>query len=523
MPQVIASPETRVIQSINPATGELLAEFPSATAEQIRGAVQAARAAQRQWSRISVEERVRCLRRFRQELFACRHEFAELITRENGKPLAEALVAELLVTLDVAAYYARRGPAMLAPERVPHANPAAWLKRGSLHFAPLGVVGIIAPWNYPLSIPAGQAIPALLAGNAVVLKPSELTPLAALELARVWRRAGLPEALFAVLPGDGSSGAALLDSGIDKLIFTGSVATGEKVAAAAAGLRLPVLLELGGKDPMIVLEDADLEAAAGAALWGGLMNCGQTCISVERIYVAQPIAAAFTEALVEKCRKLKLGNGLDPDVEVGPLIRERQVRVVEEQVAEARAGGARLLAGGRRSPLGPLFYEPTVLERVEHSMRVMQEETFGPLLPVMACSSEAEAVRLANDSEFGLSASIWTRDPERGRRLAAQVQAGTVMVNDALSYFGIAEAPHGGVKASGSGRTHGRLGLMEMVRIQYVEVDLLPRRPKPWWFGYDGALARDLDGFVRLLHAPSWAARLGALPAALRSLFHRKL
>jgi len=512
-----------MVQSINPATGELLAEFPCATQEQARAVVVAARAAQKDWARLPVEARARYLGRFRQELFAGRREFAELITRENGKPLVESLLTELLVTLDAARLFARRGPRWLRPERVPHSNPVTWLKRGRLHYEPLGVVGIISPWNYPLSIPAGQAIPALLAGNAVVLKPSELTPLAALELERVWQRAGLPSGLFTVLLGDGSTGAALLGSGVDKLIFTGSVATGAKVAAAAAGLRIPVLLELGGKDPMIVLDDADPQAAASAALWGGLVNCGQTCISIERIYVARRLAAAFTEALVEKCRRLKLGNGLDPDVEIGPLIRERQVRVVEGQVGEAMSRGARVLAGGRRSSLGPLFYEPTVLAQVDHNMRVMREETFGPVLPVVPFDDEAQAVRLANDSEFGLAASIWTRDLERGRRMAAQIEAGAVMVNDVVSYFGICEAPHGGVKSSGLGRTHGRLGLMELVRVKYVDVDPLPRLRKPWWFGYEPALTRDMDDFLRLLHAPGWVARLGGIPGAVRSLFYRKL
>lgn len=512
-----------MVQSINPATGELLLELPSATEEQVRDAVEAARAAQKIWAQSNVSERARYLRRFRDELFLCRRAFGELITRENGKPLAESLLSEILVTLDAAAYFAAEGPSLLRPEHIPHRNPVAWAKRGTLRFEPLGVVGIISPWNYPLAIPAGQAIPALLAGNAVILKPSELTSLVALELAEVWRRAGLPEGLFTVLAGDGSAGAALGAAGLDKLIFTGSVATGARVAALAAERHLPVLLELGGKDPLIVLDDADPETAACAALWGGLMNCGQTCISIERIYVARRLLSAFTESLVEKCRRLKLGNGLDPDVEVGPLIRERQVRVVEEQVADALARGARLLCGGRRSSLGPLFYEPAVLANADHTMRVMREETFGPVLPIMAFDDDAEAVRLANDSEFGLAATIWTADRRRGRRLATQLEAGAVIVNDTVSYFGLCEAPHGGVKASGTGRTHGRPGLMEMVRVKYVEVDLLPRWRKPWWFGYDASLARDLDSFVSLLHDPSWMARLKRLPGTVRALFHKKL
>lgn len=512
-----------LIQSINPATGELLAELPCSTNEQVHAAIESARAAQKDWAAIGAAGRARYLLRFRQELFLRHRQFAELITRENGKPLAESLVAELMVTLDAAAWFAAEGPSLLRPERVPHSNPAAWLKRGTLHYEPLGVVGIISPWNYPLAIPAGQAVPALLAGNAVVLKPSELTTLAALQLAETWRSAGLPEGLFAVLPGDGDTGAALLTARLDKLLFTGSVATGSRVAARAAPCHLPVLLELGGKDPMIVFEDADLDAAASAALWGGLMNCGQTCVSIERIYVARRRMPAFTEALVEKAKHLQLGNGLDPDVEIGPLIRERQVRVVEEQVGEALAAGARLLCGGRRSPLGPLFYEPAVLDSVDHNMRLMREETFGPVLPVMAFDDEAEAIRLANDSEFGLAASIWTRDRELAGRAASALEAGAVMVNDAVSYFGICEAPHGGLKASGNGRTHGRLGLMEMVRAKYVDVDLLPRRPKAWWFGYDQALTRNLDGFLTLLHGSSWWTRLVGLPRTIRALLAKKL
>jgi len=452
---------------------------------------------------------------------AVRQEVAELITRECGKPLTESLVTELMVTLDTAGYFARNAAAFLRPEPVPHGNLVGRSKVSHLHFEPLGVVGIISPWNYPLCTPATEVIPALVAGNAVVLKPSEFTTMSASKLKEVFDRAGLPAGLLQVVPGDGATGAALCAAAVDKIVFTGSVATGKRVAAVAAERLMSVLLELGGKDPFVVLDDADPQVAAAGALWAGLMNCGQTCISAERFYVHKSLMEPFLEALVSKCRQLKIGNGLDPDVEIGPMIRERQVRIVEEQVADAVAHGATLLTGGKRHPLGPNFYEPTVITGVTHAMRLMREETFGPVLPVIAFSSDDEAVQLANDSEFGLAASVWTRDRARGRRVAERLEAGTVMINDALSYYGLCEAPHGGVKASGLGRSHGRFGLREMVRIKYIDEDLLGGRPKPWWFGYDPKQLANFDSFLRMSFG-GVRGKLAGLPGAVKSLLHRK-
>jgi len=324
---------------------------------------------------------------------------------------------------------------------------------------------------------------------------------------------GVPEGVFQVVVGDGPTGAALLQSEIDKLVFTGSVSTGKKIAAAAAARLLPVLLELGGKDPMVVLDDADLDVASSAAVWGAFMNAGQTCLSVERCYVHRSLYDSFLHACAEKTRKLRVGDGQNPETDVGPMIHERQLRVVESQVEEAKALGARVMTGGTRLPdLGPNFYAPTILADVTHRMQIMREETFGPVLPVVPFDSEADAIALANDSEFGLAASVWTRNSERGEAMARKLVAGTVMVNDVISCFGISEAPHGGVKGSGIGRAHGRHGMEEMVRIKYLDVDRMPRVKKLWWYGYGPSFARHMEGFVDFQFARGTGRRLrGAL------------
>src|SRR5262249_51935226 len=319
------------------------------------------------------------------------------------------------VVLDTVKFLLDTLPAFLRPEPVPHSNPVMKLKRGLLCREPYGVVGIISPWNYPFSLPAVQTLTALATGNAVVLKPSEFTPFSSLELQRLLREAGLDPQLLQVVTGEGATRAALLQSPIGKLIFTGSVATGKRVAQAAAARLLPVILELGGKDPMLVLADADVDVASSAAVWGAFMNAGQTCLSVERCYVHQSLYEPFLKSCVEKTARLRLGKGADPTTDVGPMIHERQLRTVQNHVSDALNRGAHLLAGGKPLPeLGPNFYAPTILADVNHSMAIMREETFGPVLPVRSFKNEDEAIALANDSEVGLAASIWTRDRGHG-------------------------------------------------------------------------------------------------------------
>jgi succinate-semialdehyde dehydrogenase/glutarate-semialdehyde dehydrogenase len=516
----VAARET--IISTNPATGEKLAELPCATPEDVREAVRRARQAQPAWAALPVRARTAVLKRFQQQLCDRREDLAQLISRESGKPTVEALNTEVIVVLDSSEFCIRTAHKFLRDQPLPHDNLAMKTKRGKLVREPYGVIGIIAPWNYPFSTPAIETIGALAMGNAVVLKPSEFTPLVALELQKLLIAAGLDPDLMQVIVGAGAVGGALLESDIDKVIFTGSVATGKRIAEAAAKKLLPTVLELGSKDPMIVLEDADLDIASSGAVWGSMMNCGQTCLSIERCYVQRGVYERFLELCRQKIEKLRVGEGLTSEVEMGPLIHAPQLRTVEDHVNDAVARGARLLTGGRRLPeLGPNFYAPTLLADVTNDMRIMQEETFGPALPVAPFDSDDDAVRLANDSIFGLAASVWTGNRKRGEAIAARIKAGTVMVNDAISAFGIAEAPHGGFEQSGIGRAHGELGLAEMVLVKYVDVDLLPGMKKVWWYGYSRAFQQQMSAFATMMFGSSLGARIKGTLGAVGVLWRK--
>jgi succinate-semialdehyde dehydrogenase/glutarate-semialdehyde dehydrogenase len=517
-----AGTERRPVESRDPATGELWRRVSSASHTDVADAVARARAARAAWTSLSTRRRADHLRGFRRVLFRRRWEMAELIERENGKPAAEAMVAEVLSVLDMARYYARVAPRLLRPRALRPGDPAVMRKKVRIHREPFGVVGIIAPWNYPLLLSAGIALPALVAGNAVILKPSEYTPSSGLLLGEMLREAGVPADVVQLLPGDGAVGAALIDCGVDKLFFTGSTATGQRVALACGARMIPCVLELGGSDAAIVLDDAHLDRAVRGIVWGRFSNAGQTCVAPKRLLVSAAVYDELMARLTSEVEALRLAPPAGGACDVGPLIRPWQGEQLRAQLADATAGGAWVVASTPRAEtLHEGFFPPTILAGVTPDMRVMREETFGPLLPVMKVSSDDEAIGVANGSSFGLSASVWTRDAVRARRIAARLEVGSVVINDVGVNAAISEAPHGGVKGSGTGRSHGEEGLLECVRSKTVISDTLGWG-EPWWFSYSPEQRRDLDAFARFAHGRGLRERLSGVSRSLRMFFRAR-
>jgi succinate-semialdehyde dehydrogenase/glutarate-semialdehyde dehydrogenase len=470
---------------VDPATLEELDQVPLMTADEIKEAIARAERMFPLWRDLPVRERATYVLRARDYLLEHVDEVARTITLEMGKPGVEALASEVLVTADLMDHFARRAEEVLADEPIP-IHLYRVIRQSYVRREPIGVVSVISPWNFPLSIPMSSIVFALLAGNTVVFKPASDAVLVGKKIEEIFEAAGLPGGVLNLVVAEGASvGTALYEPPIRKVAFTGSTATGVAILREASKHLIPVTLELGGKDAMIVLPDADLERAAAGAVWGAFFNAGQACASVERCYVHRAVYDRFVSLVAEQTRRLEVGRGTEPGVDVGPMTNARQREVVEEHVRDAVERGASIVVGGERpAGLAGNFFLPTVLTGVTQDMRCMREETFGPTLPIMAFDTEDEVVAWANDSEYGLTASVWSKDRERAEALAGRLEAGTVSINDHAASFGLSETPWQGVKKSGMGVSHSDEGLRAFTVAKHIAVDRIPLTSSPWWYPY---------------------------------------
>jgi acyl-CoA reductase-like NAD-dependent aldehyde dehydrogenase len=492
---------TDTIEVTNPATGEVIRHVPVVSAAELGDMVARARAAQPAWEALGYEGRGRILRRAQKWVVDNADRLVATIVSETGKTYEDAQVAEVAYAANAFGYWAKSAPDHLADEKIRSSNPFVAGRKLAVRYRPVGVVGVIGPWNYPLTNSVGDCIPAMAAGNTVVLKPSEVTPLTSLLVEEALRESGLPEGVFQVATGRGDTGQALIDA-VDMVMFTGSTATGKKVMARAAETLTPVSLELGGKDPMIVLADAELERAANAAVYYSMQNGGQTCISIERVYVESPVYDEFVAKVTDKVKALRQGEPTGPGtVDVGAVTFPPQLDIVSRHVEDARQAGARIAAGGHGRADHGRYYEPTVLLDVDHSMACMTEETFGPTLPIMRVSDAEEAIAKANDSRYGLAASVWTKDIARGEAIARRLEAGAVCVNDAQLNYVALELPMGGWKESGLGVRHGAAGIRKYTRQQAMLVTrFAPMKRDVHMFPYKAGTTKLLGRLVKLLY-----------------------
>ena len=485
----------------NPATGALLSTIPILGAAELAQLAATAREAQPQWAAIGFEGRARVMRRAQKWILDNAERVLDTVVSETGKTYEDAQLADLGYTSVALGFWAKQAGRYLADERVPSwNNPLAVGKKLVVRYEPHGLVGVIGPWNYPIVNAFGDCIPALMAGNAVILKPSEVTPLSSLLMAEMLRDCGLPEGVFAIATGDGSTGQALIAQ-VDCVMFTGSTSTGTAVMKAAAERLVPCYLELGGKDPMVVCADADVDRAANAASFYSMNNAGQVCISVERCYVEEPVYDEFVAKVTETVRGLRQGVSTEPgSVDVGAVIFPPQLDIVQAHVQDAVDKGAKVLTGGHGHAGRGRYYEPTVLVDVDHTMKIMREETFGPTLPIMKVASAEEGIRLANDSDYGLQASVWTKDLQRGEQLARRIQAGSVCVNDVQTNYLALNLPMGGWKSSGIGTRHGANGIRKYCKTQSLLVTVMSPKRDFFMFPYRAGRTRLLQRLLRLLY-----------------------
>lgn len=499
--------------SLNPATLEPVGSVCLASSQECGDAIQAAKKAYPVWRELSLQKKANVFIQARKILLERSEEAARLVAEEKGSPLAESFSAEIFSSLEVLDYYARNLKRLLRQKTVKHTVPLFLHKKSSFRLSPLGPTLIISPWNFPFLIAVYDVMSALSSGNTVILRPSSSTPLTGLLVGEIFDRAGLPHGVLNVINCNIPQAEEMITHpDIQTVMFTGSVSTGKRIMELASRNLTNLSLELGGKDAMIVCEDADLERASSGAVWGAFMNCGQSCGSVERVYVDRKVAEEFTRRVVHLAESVKVGNPLEPGIDMGPMATLSQLETVEEHILDAKKRGARILCGGeRKTDLPGYFIQPTVLTGVDHSMKIMREETFGPALPIMTFAELGEAVSLANDSNLGLTGSVWTRSRKTADWLAERIEAGSITVNDHMFSFIEPSAIWGGIKQTGMGRSHGPYGLQELTNIKFVSFDFLKKKTQIWWFPYDKDLFALFRKSAALFHSGSRLRRGEAL------------
>ncbi len=506
-------------ESINPADGSSTGIFPLHEGKEVPRCIDSSRIAQKEWAALSWKARSRAIGRVGAALVERADELAALISRDNGKTKVDAIATEILPAAMALNYYRSQGKRILASTRPAGGNILMFNKRSRLHKIPYGVIGVISPWNYPFAIPFSEIIMGLLAGNGVILKVASDTLAVGQALADLFADAGLPEGLFAYvnLPGR-LAGPAFIDGGIDKLFFTGSTAVGKELMILSAPRLLPLVLELGGNDAAIVRADADLERTVSGIIWGGFSNAGQSCGGVQRVFVHESIYLKFCKLLSDRVLKLRVGMPDEWDTDIGCLTSIKQKEAVEAQIRDCLKKGARILV---QAPLpeglqSRNFIAPVVMVDVSEDSVLMRDEVFGPVIALVPFASDEEALMRANNSPYGLTGSVWSRNRNRAREVASRMNAGAVTINDHLMSHGLGETPWGGFNDSGLGRTHGEQGLLEMVRIQVIVDDNLPFAVKAiWWHPYSEKLYLGLRALIRFLYGRNLMRRLVSLPRVL--------
>ena len=491
----------RRLRLSSPVNLEPIGELEVQSAKDVRAAVETARKAQPAWAALSFKERGQYMLRALKILLERMDGFIDVVQRETGKARNDAIMVEIFASADALGYYARNTAKLLRPERIQLHGPMQLTTKLRVVYRPLGVVGVISPWNGPFILSINPSIQALMAGNAVLLKPSSITPYSGKLVGDLFEAAGLPKGVLTVLLGDSTTGRALVEAGVDKISFTGSVEVGRQVAAACAERLIPCTLELGGKDAMIVCADADLDNAAGGAVFGAFVNTGLYCSATERVYVVEAVADEFTRKVVERASELR--QEAEGEFEVGAISWPQQLELIEEHMADAIAKGAKVLVGGRRNPkLKGIYYEPTVLTNVNHNMLIMSKETMGPILPIMHVRDEEEAIQMANDTEYGLGANVWTRNEQKGIKIAQRLNAGSVCVNNTAVTYGVTEAPFGGWKNSGIGLVNGEVGLKGYCHVQPILTDLFGGAEVATRYPYSSQKETDMQNVIRSSFSP---------------------